>query len=52
MLFKEIKPFIRYAHYLNVNQSQEYNTTVPLDARLFFVLEGEGKIKFDDSAIE
>lgn len=52
MLFNEIKPFIRYAHYLNVNQSQEYNTTVPLDARLFFVLEGEGKIKFDDSAIE
>lgn len=52
MYFKEIHPFIRYAHYLSVNKGQAYNTTVPLDARLFFVLEGKGKIKFDDSIVE
>ena len=52
MYFNEIHPFIRYAHYLSVNEGQAYNTTVPLDARLFFVLEGYGKIKFEDSVIE
>lgn len=52
MLFEDINPFIRYARYLKIERHQKYNTTVPLDARLFFVLEGEGKIQLDDTVIE
>ena len=52
MLFEDINPFIRYARYLKIERHQKYHTTVPLDARLFFVFEGEGKIQLDDAVIE
>ena len=51
MLFENINPFIRYARYLKIERHQKSNTPVPLDARLFFVLEGEGKIQLDDAVI-
>ncbi len=51
MLFTEIKPFIRCTHFLTVTKEQEYNTVIPLEARLFFVLEGEGKIETEEGVV-
>lgn len=47
MYFSEIRPFIRYAHYLYLNSSSSYNRVYPCDARLFFVTEGRGEISID-----
>ena len=44
MLFSDVSPFIRFAHTLNVTCKSVYTEVVPLDARIFFVLDGFGKI--------
>lgn len=44
MLFSEIKPFVRYAHYLYLNTASKYKYKIPCDARLFYVYEGTGEI--------
>lgn len=44
MLFNDITPFIRFAHVLNLTNKSVYTEVVPLDARLFFVRDGFGKI--------
>ena len=44
MLFSDIVPFIRFAHVINLTRKSVYTEVVPLDARLFFVLDGCGKI--------
>ena len=45
MLFSEISPYIRYARYVNLNRQFHFNESVPVDARLFYTLDGYGKIK-------
>lgn len=44
MFFSEIKPFVRYIHYLSLNPSAAYNCKIPCDARLFYLCEGTGEI--------
>ncbi len=44
MLFSQIRPFIRYARYLHLNQTTLYDPHIPYDARLFYVMEGSGRI--------
>lgn len=47
MLFSEINPFVRYARHLTVHGDANYQAVVPLDARLFFAVEGSGQIWVD-----
>ncbi len=45
MEFKDIKPFVRFARQLEIKENSAFPEYFPLDARLFYVLNGEGKIK-------
>lgn len=44
MLLQDIKPFVRFARYLRIGENSTFYRNVPLDARLFYALEGEGTI--------
>lgn len=45
MRVAEINPYIRYARYMNLDENSRYHQAVPLDARLFYTVKGQGKIK-------
>lgn len=45
MKLSEISPFVRYARYIRLDKGGEFNEWVGLDARLFYVTGGFGKIK-------
>lgn len=45
MKIAEINPYIRYARYLSLNVNSCFKKVVPLDARLFYTVKGQGKIK-------
>ena len=47
MLFTEIKPFIRYARYMELERASYYPKTKPCDSRLFYAKDGEGAIYAD-----
>ena len=49
MVFSEINPYVRYARYISVNEKSDFVEVIPLDARLFFTLNGCGKIKVQDT---
>ncbi len=44
MKFSEIKPYVRFARVLTLNKMSVFSTYVAYDARLFYVLNGEGII--------
>lgn len=48
MDFSEIKPFLRYVHYLPLDESSSYNEVIPYDNRCFFVWRGSGEIKIGE----
>jgi len=52
MLSSEIKPFIRFARYLNLTKNTFFEEVIPLDSRLFYTLNGFGKIKVDNIEYE
>lgn len=52
MLLCEMSPFVRYARYLHLNKNTYFNKVVPLDARLFYTLDGYGKIKVENTEYE
>ena len=52
MVFSEINPFIRHARYLKINEISNFSEVVPLDARLFYVRDGYGKIKVKNTEYE
>ena len=52
MNFSEINPFIRYARYLKLEKNSFYDEVVPLDARIFYALNGYGKIKVENTEYE
>ncbi len=52
MLFSEVNPFVRFARYLYCNKNLEYGEVVGLDARLFYTVNGYGKIKVNDTEYE
>lgn len=45
MNFSEIKPFLRYVHYLPLDDNCSYNEVIPYDNRCFFTCRGKGQIK-------
>lgn len=47
MLFQDIKPFIRFARYMKISSEAYYPTTVPCDARLFYVKDGIATLTVD-----
>lgn len=48
MLFNEIKPYIRFSRYMNMDRTSNFSPHVPYDARLFYVYDGEGIIKINN----
>jgi len=52
MLFSEINPFVRYARCHELNKNSEFSEVIGLDARLFYTLDGYGKIKVDNTEYE
>lgn len=52
MFFSQINPWIRYARYLHLDKNSCYHEVVPLDARLFYTLSGQGKIKVKNKEYE
>ena len=48
MKFPDIKPFIRYAHYLPLNNDSDYPPSIAYDNRLFYIHSGCGSISVED----
>ena len=44
MLFSDINPHIRFAHYFTIGKTNHIDEVVPVDARLFYTFSGNGKI--------
>lgn len=47
MRFQKIRPFVRYARYLELTPSDAHPCLLPYDARLFYTLEGGADIQAD-----
>ena len=47
MLLQNIRPFARFVRYLRINEESVFYRNIPLDARLFYTVEGEGCILID-----
>ncbi|MBQ3553187.1 MAG: helix-turn-helix transcriptional regulator [Clostridia bacterium] len=45
--FSKIKPFLRFVRFLNIDSTSKFVPVTPYDARLFFVLDGNGIIMAD-----
>lgn len=45
MLFSNIKPYLRFVRYIEINAATSYQPSVPYDARLFYTLDGFGTIR-------
>ena len=48
MELSNIKPFVRFARLMSLNSNSVFSEVSPVDARLFYTHNGEGKIKVDD----
>lgn len=48
MLFADIKPFVRFVRRLEINANSSFSDSYPLDCRLFYVINGCGKIQIDN----
>lgn len=51
MKFQEISPFARYVRYIKLEQNTYFPPFVPMDARIFYVCQGEGLIEVEDNII-
>lgn len=55
MLFKEINPFVRQAlsaRLTKQNKTDTFNRIKTVDARLFYIVDGNGKMRFDHKAYD
>ena len=52
MLFNEIKPFVRFPRELVISQNSSFPAVVPVDVRLFYAVEGNGKLFVDGKTLE
>lgn len=52
MFFSDIKPFIRYVHYITSDENSVYNFSVPYDNRCFFAYRGNGTIQIETEVYE
>lgn len=43
--FYDIKPYLRFVRYMNLDRTDSYAPFIPYDARLFYALSGEGIIE-------
>ena len=48
MELKDINPFVRFSRFLTIQEHSQFSECCPIDARLFFVESGEGKIMVND----
>ena len=37
--FSQIKPFLRFVRFLNIDKTSNFSPVIPYDARLFYVLD-------------
>ena len=51
MKLEQISPFVRYAHFLDINQQLYYGESIPFDNRLFYLYSGNGDVKLDYGVI-
>lgn len=51
MVFEEIKPFVRFVRRLIIKNNSDFQKSLPLDARLFYVLDGTGKIEIGNEIL-
>lgn len=47
MYFEDIRPFARFVRHLEINESTIFPVFLPVDARLFYTLSGQGQIIAD-----
>ena len=40
MIFENIKPYLRFVRYLEINSDTSYSPHVPYDARMFYTIDG------------
>lgn len=52
MRFNQISPFVRFVHEFDMSNKFYYSAVTPLDARLFFVKDGVGKIQVEGQVYE
>ena len=52
MLFSEIKPFARFPRELVISESSSFCEVFPIDVRLFYVSEGNGKLYIDGKTMD
>lgn len=45
MNFRDIRPFVRFSRYMNLDTTVVYPEYIPIDARLFYTLSGIGEIR-------
>ena len=49
MEFREIQPYVRYAHYIPIDVNQKYDATIPYDNRMFYMYKGAGEIMVENN---
>ena len=52
MFFSEVHPYVRYARLVKVDENTYFRDCVPLDARLFYTIDGFGKINVKNKEYE
>jgi len=52
VLLSEINPYVRFARYIDLDGDSYYAQVTPLDARVFYALDGCGKIQVEDKTYE
>lgn len=52
MVFNDIKPFVRLPRALAFSENSSFGEVFPVDARLFYVVEGDGKVCIDGKTVE
>lgn len=46
--FSQIKPFLRFVRFLNIDKTSSFSPVIPYDARIFYCLDGKGIIMADN----
>lgn len=52
MRLSEIKPFVRYVHFINIDKEENYGHSVPFDNRLFYLWQGASAITVEGKRYE
>lgn len=52
MLFNEIQPFARFPRELIISENSVFSEVFPVDARLFYAVEGNGKLSVEGKTVD